>query len=84
MADIGIEKKKPIWPWIILVLVILAILYFFLFADDNNPDDMNNKDNIEQVQDTTIWETETQDTANWDLNTNDNTMTTPIDTTGMN
>lgn len=71
MAEIKIEKKKPIWPWIILALVILALLYFFVFADDDN-DDMDATE-TEQVEggtvweeetDTTTWETET-DTANW-------------------
>ncbi|GHA42019.1 hypothetical protein GCM10007103_24170 [Salinimicrobium marinum] len=68
MAEIGIEKKKPIWPWIILVLVILAILYF-LFAGGN--DDMDDIDdtNTEQVEDTTTWDNEMQDTTSaWDNN----------------
>lgn len=40
MAEIKIEKKKPIWPWIILVLVILAIVYFFWANNDDEPDYM--------------------------------------------
>ncbi|MEO6177122.1 MAG: hypothetical protein ABIP27_18355 [Flavobacterium circumlabens] len=34
MAEIKIEKKKPIWPWIIVVLIIAALVYF-LFAKNN-------------------------------------------------
>lgn len=34
MAEIKIEKKKPIWPWIIVVLIISALLYF-LFLENN-------------------------------------------------
>lgn len=61
MAEIKIEKKKPIWPWIILVLVILAILYFLVFAgDDDELDDVE----TEQIEETT-WE-EDADTTTWD------------------
>lgn len=70
MAEIHVEKKKPVWPWIILVLVILAVLYFLFFADGQNDDDLNDMDGTEQVEDTTVWENETQDTADWDT-TND-------------
>lgn len=63
MAEIKIEKKKPIWPWIILVLVILAILYFLVFADDDN--DMDDVQ-TEQVEETT-WEEDNQtDTTSWE------------------
>lgn len=33
MAEIRIEKKKPIWPWILLLLGIAALIYFFVFRD---------------------------------------------------
>ena len=33
MAEIKIEKKKPIWPWIALVLIIGAIVYYVYFTD---------------------------------------------------
>lgn len=66
MAEIKIEKKKPIWPWIILVLIILAILYFLVFANDNENDDMEMED-TEQVQDENVWEDEDErDTTAWD------------------
>lgn len=36
MAEIKIEKKKPIWPWILVALVIAGlIVYFLAFNDDN-------------------------------------------------
>lgn len=66
MAEIGIEKKKPIWPWIILVLVILAILYFLFAGGDDDMDNMDDT-NTEQVVDTTTWDNEMQDTTDaWD------------------
>jgi hypothetical protein len=74
MAEIKIEKKKPIWPWIILVLVILAILYFLVFADDD--DDLDEVE-TEQVEETT-WEEEDAETTTWE----DQTDTTEWDTSG--
>lgn len=36
MTEIKIEKKKPIWPWLLLLLlVILATVWFFFFSNDN-------------------------------------------------
>lgn len=81
MAEIKIEKKKPIWPWIILVLVILALLYFFVFAnDDDVNDDMD--DTTEQVgdawdEDSTDWDND--NTTNWD---NDSLSTTGVGVAG--
>lgn len=39
MAEIKIEKKKPIWPWILLALVILGIIAYVLSTRDT--DDFN-------------------------------------------
>lgn len=33
MAEIKIEKKKPVWPWIALVLIIGAIIYYVYFTN---------------------------------------------------
>ncbi len=78
MAEIKIEKKKPIWPWIILVLIILAILYFLVFADDADNDDME-MDDTEQLQEEDVWEDEDEmttweeesDTTSWETATTD-------------
>ena len=48
MAEIKIEKKKPIWPWFIAILVVAALIYFIFF-----------KDNGVQVQNTTVIENST-------------------------
>lgn len=79
MAEIKIEKKKPIWPWIILVLVILAILYFLVFADDEEELEI---DDTEQLQEETVWEDE-EEVTTWD-DENDTTTwdTTASDTLG--
>ena len=40
MAEIKIEKKSPIWPWILLAaLVVAAIIYFVMASDDDGVDD---------------------------------------------
>lgn len=39
MAEIKIEKKAPVWPWIVAALVVIGLLfYFFVLRDDNNND----------------------------------------------
>lgn len=70
MAEIKIEKKKPIWPWIILVLVILAILYFLVFANDADEEELE-MDDTEQLQEETVWEDEESDTTAWDTTATD-------------
>ncbi|MBA3284927.1 MAG: hypothetical protein H0U27_07690 [Nitrosopumilus sp.] len=34
MTEIKIEKKKPVWPWILLVLGLLVAVWFFFFRND--------------------------------------------------
>ncbi len=36
MTEIKIEKKKPVWPWILLVLGLLAAAWFFFFRNDKD------------------------------------------------
>ncbi len=38
MAEIKIEQKKPIWPWMIAGLVIVALIVIFLVFRDNGKD----------------------------------------------
>ncbi|MEP6260425.1 MAG: hypothetical protein ABJ092_02520 [Gillisia sp.] len=45
MAEIKIEKKKPVWPWILIGLIILAVVFFLVFA--NEDDDEFNEDTDE-------------------------------------
>jgi hypothetical protein len=48
MAEIKIEKKKPIWPWILLAVLILAAILYFVFVN-NDDDDMDDDVMTEQV-----------------------------------
>ncbi|CAD0002159.1 MULTISPECIES: hypothetical protein [Flavobacterium] len=34
MAEIKIEKKRPVWPWIVAVLLIAGLLYYVFLRDD--------------------------------------------------
>ena len=56
MAEIKIEKKKPIWPWILALLVIALIVYFLFFKDTTVITNENTTTN-----DTIVDRTEMQD-----------------------
>ena len=45
MAEIKIEKKKPVWPWVILALIVLGAIAYFVFYE---------KYEDEEIEDTTI------------------------------
>lgn len=65
MAEIKIKKKTPIWPWIVGILIVIALLlYFFVFANDNtdDADDVNTTD-TEQVMDNNNGMNDTADLA---------------------
>ncbi|WP_158861538.1 hypothetical protein [Lunatibacter salilacus] len=49
MAEIKIEKKSPIWPWILLIVIVVGIL-IYVFASDRDDDHHRdgNRDNTEQ------------------------------------
>ncbi len=50
MAEIKIEKKAPIWPWILAGLVILGlVLYFFVFDKNANQAVVDDADTTEVV-----------------------------------
>ncbi|MBZ9729348.1 hypothetical protein LB467_06580 [Salegentibacter sp. JZCK2] len=67
MAEIKIEKKKPIWPWVLVGLIILAVILYFVIADNEDDDDFSEEENTEQVA--TPMETDDEDdfeTATWE------------------
>lgn len=49
MAEIKIEKKTPIWPWVLLIGAIIAVLIYFLYFNDGDDSDDDNVDAIEQT-----------------------------------
>ena len=63
MAEIRIEKKKPVWPWILVGLIILAVIFFVVFASKDD-DELDNED-------TELRELDSRDTLG--VNSNDET-----------
>lgn len=51
MAEIKVEKKKPVWPWILAALIILAIILYFVLNDEAE-DDLMEEDQMEEVETT--------------------------------
>lgn len=50
MTEIKIEKKKPMWIWGVLALVVIAgIIYFFSQKKENDPEASDNTNNTEQT-----------------------------------
>ena len=38
MADIRIEKKKPIWPWLLLVIILGVIIFLYFYGSTDSDD----------------------------------------------
>lgn len=68
MAEIKIEKKKPVWPWILLILIILAVVAYFIYANnesDDSTDDFNTEE-IDTTDNNALYENrDDQDTMNY-------------------
>ena len=56
MAEIKIEKKKPVWPWILAVLVILGIIVYFGYE---NPERDLLNDDYDDVSNEQVMESDT-------------------------
>ncbi|QED37277.1 hypothetical protein FK178_05915 [Antarcticibacterium arcticum] len=44
MAEIKIEKKKPVWPWILVGLIILGVIFFLVFANEDEDNEYDTDD----------------------------------------
>ena len=69
MTEIKIEKKKPIWPWILLILIVLGIIAYFVYANpdlDNRSDDFDDDVINEKIIDSKTDQMSTDDTYNTD------------------
>ena len=49
MAEIKIEKKKPILPWILLFLGVLALIYFLVIKDTENDPMLDNNNHVDTL-----------------------------------
>lgn len=65
MAEIKIEKKTPIWPWILLGLIILAAILYFVFRGNDEAE------TVGVVEDTTQNVAITQETTHAAAGDND-------------
>ncbi len=55
MAEIKITKKAPVWPWILIILIVIAGIFFLFFYGDTDEDDViNTTDELENVTFTEI------------------------------
>jgi len=57
MAEIKVEKKKPVWPWILAAIIIAALVYFLFFRDKEAEQTV-----IEETE-TTVYDTEEDTTG---------------------
>jgi len=56
MAEIKIEKKKPIWPWILVLVIIASLIYFVFFRDHETTTE------TVEIENTTSLNTRTENT----------------------
>lgn len=73
MAEIKIEKKKPVWPWILLVLIIIGILvYYFVFSDQKvvsqDYGGLTPETTIPEVNNSRSYKSETKDSSYFEFN----------------
>lgn len=62
MTEIKIEKKKPVWPWILALLVVAAVVFFVFFWDKEPVQDVI-QENTETTTATTDQTTTTPNSA---------------------
>ena len=48
MAEIRIEKKKQIWPWIIVLIVVGVLAFLYLYGSAQN-DDNDSENSMEEI-----------------------------------
>lgn len=52
MAEIKIEKKPPVWPWVLLVILIIAIIAYFMYSNDTDGKTMFDNEVNDEIRDT--------------------------------
>ncbi|WP_034886211.1 hypothetical protein [Gillisia sp. JM1] len=56
MAEIKITKKTPVWPWILLFLIVIGGLFFLFFYGDTDENEFtdDNATEFEEVTSTNL------------------------------
>lgn len=71
MAEIKIEKKKPIWPWILAALAVLLVLFLIFSGSDDDVDidsETMTTDTLEMDDDTYDTDTLTSNQTSMEVN----------------
>ena len=53
MAEIKIEKKKVVWPWVLLAIILLAIIFYYAY-DKDEVVTTNDVEKIDQNEETSL------------------------------
>ncbi len=68
MAEIKIRKKSPVWPWVLLlILIIFGVFYYLYYKGDETT--YTDDSTIEQIDDDSFdspSEYENQENSEWD------------------
>lgn len=49
MADIRIEKKRPVWPWILLIIILAVVVFLYLYGSMDSEEKDEKDTEIEEV-----------------------------------
>ena len=49
MPDIRIEKKKPVWPWILLIIILAVVAFLYIYGSIDSEETDNEEAEIEEV-----------------------------------
>lgn len=49
MADIRIEKKRPVWPWILLIIILAVAAFLYLYGSMDSEETDEKDTEIEEV-----------------------------------